>query len=183
MDAMAELCAEQGYEATKIADIVRQAGVARKTLYDNFDGKEEVFLAMFDSAVDDAALRIADACEKAGEVWDERIAAGILTFLTYVAENPALARTCMIEAMSATPAASERYDAAMERFVELLRRNAPVETGLPDTTEETLVGGVAWILYQQIRRDGAEQALELLPELSDFVLSPYRGVEDPRSDE
>ena len=49
MDAMAELSAEQGYEATKIADIVRRAGVARKTLYDNFDGKEEVFLAAFDA--------------------------------------------------------------------------------------------------------------------------------------
>ena len=47
MDAIAELTAEEGYEATKIADIVRRAGVARKTLYDNFDGKEEVFLAAF----------------------------------------------------------------------------------------------------------------------------------------
>jgi AcrR family transcriptional regulator len=183
MDAMAELCAEQGYEATKIADIVRQAGVARKTLYDNFDGKEEVFLAMFDSAVDNAALRIADACEQAGEAWGDRIAAAIRTFLTCVAENPALARTCIVEAMSATPAASERYDEAMERFVALLRQNVPVETGLPETTEETLVGGVAWILYQQIRRDKAEQALELLPELTDFVLSPYRGVEDSSPDE
>ena len=40
IDAMAELCAEQGYEATKIADVVRRAHVARKTLYDNFSGKE-----------------------------------------------------------------------------------------------------------------------------------------------
>ncbi|MGN6201020.1 MAG: helix-turn-helix domain-containing protein, partial [Solirubrobacterales bacterium] len=44
MDAIAELTAEQGYEATKIADIVRRAAVARKTLYDNFDGKEDLFL-------------------------------------------------------------------------------------------------------------------------------------------
>ena len=32
MDAIAELSAEQGYEATSIADIVRRAGIARKTL-------------------------------------------------------------------------------------------------------------------------------------------------------
>ena len=48
MDALAELTAEQGYEATKISDIVKRAGVARKTLYDNFEGKEEVFLAAFE---------------------------------------------------------------------------------------------------------------------------------------
>ena len=54
MDAIAELTAEQGYDATKIGDIVRRAGVARKTLYDNFEGKEEVFLSAFDTAVDEA---------------------------------------------------------------------------------------------------------------------------------
>lgn len=176
MNAMAELCAEQGYEATKIAEIVRRAGVARKTLYDNFDGKEEVFLAAFDSTVEEAAGRIAKACERAGEKWDDCIEAGLHAFLAYVVEKPAAARLCMIEATSATPAASARYDEAMQRAVDLLRQNAPAETGLPDTIEETLVGGVAWILHQQIRRGGAEEALDLMPELSDFLLSPYRGV-------
>ena len=38
------------------------------------------------------------------------------------------------------------------------------------------MGGVAWILHQQIRRGQAEQALDLMPQLSDFVLSPYLGV-------
>jgi len=176
MDAMAELCAEQGYEATKIADIVRRAGVARKTLYDNFDGKEEVFLAAFDSAVEEVAGRIKEAGEEAGAEWEDRVAAGLRAFLAYVAEKPAAARMCLIEAMSATPAASARYDAAMGRFVELLGRNAPADSGLPDTIEETLVGGVAWILHQQIRRGEAEQALDLMPQLLDFILSPYHGV-------
>ena len=177
MDAMAELCAEQGYEATKIADIVRRAGVARKTLYDNFDGKEEVFLAAFDSAVEEVAGQIEAACADAGAEWEPRIEAGLRVFLAYVAEHPAIARLCLVEAYSATPAASQRYDEALERCVELLRRNAPGGER-PETTEETLVGGVAWILHQQIRRGDAEQASDLLPELLDFVLSPYHGVAD-----
>jgi AcrR family transcriptional regulator len=180
MDAMAELTAEQGYEATKIADIVRRAGVARKTLYDNFDGKEEVFLGAFDSAVKEMSELIAAACEQTEGEWAERLKAGLQAFLPYVAENPAAARMCMIEAMSATPAASARYDDAVQSFIEMLRQNAPQDTGLPDTIEETLVGGVAWILHQQIRRGGAEQALDLMPELLDFVLSPYHGVAKPK---
>ncbi len=176
MDAMAELTAEQGYEATKIADIVRRAGVARKTLYDNFDGKEEVFLAAFDIAVEEVTSQIDEACEQAGAEWADQVEAGLRAFLAYVADNPAAARMCMVEAMSATPAASVRYDSALEGLVALLHQAAPVETGLPDTTAETLIGGVAWILNQKIRRGEAEQALELLPELLDFVLSPYHGV-------
>lgn len=177
MDAMAGLTAEQGYEATKIADIVKRAGVARKTLYDNFDGKEEVFLGAFDSAVDEMAERIEAACAEAdGAEWDARVEAGLRAFLDYVAAQPDAARMCIVEAVSATPTASARYEEALLRFVELLRRNAPPETGLPETIEETLVGGVAWILHQQIRRGDAEQAPQLLPELLDFVLSPYHGV-------
>jgi AcrR family transcriptional regulator len=176
MDAIAELTAEQGYEATKIGDIVRRAGVARKTLYDNFEGKEEVFLAAFDTAVDEAMQRIEADCAAVDGDWEERVQAGLASFLRYVAENPALARMCMIEALSATAAATERYENAMQRFVELVKRAVPQDDQLPETIEETLVGGVAWIVYQQIRRDEAEQAEDLLPELSEFMLAPFHGA-------
>ncbi len=177
MSAIAELTAEQGYDATKIGDIVRRAGVARKTLYDNFEGKEEVFLAAFDTAVDEVTQRIEADCAEAGGGWEEQVQAGLASFLRYVAENPALARMCMIEALSATPTATERYEAAMQRFVELTKRTVPQDDELPETIEETLVGGAAWIVYQQIRRQEAEQAEDLLPELTEFMLAPYKSAE------
>lgn len=176
MDAIAELTAEQGYDATKIGDIVSRAGVARKTLYDNFEGKEEVFLAAFDSAIDEAMQRIEEDCAKVEGGWEERVEAGLAAFLGFVAEQPALARMCMIEALSATPAATERYEAALQRFVDLTKQSVPQDDRLPETIEETLVGGVAWIVYQQIRRGEAEKAEDLLPELSEFMLAPFQGA-------
>jgi AcrR family transcriptional regulator len=176
MDAIAELTAENGYEATKIGDIVRRAGVARKTLYDNFEGKEDVFLAAFNAAVDEAMRRIEEDCAAVEGGWEEQVQAGLAAFLRYVAEEPALARMCLIEALSATPTATERYEGAMQRFVELTRRVVPSDEKLPETIEETLVGGVAWIVYQQIRRGEAEKAEDLLPELSEFMLAPFQGV-------
>ena len=174
MDAIAELTAEQGYDATKIGDIVRRAGVARKTLYDNFEGKEDVFLAAFDTAVDEAIQHIEAECAAVDGDWQEQLQAGLSSFLRYVAENPALARMCMIEALSATVAASERHEAAMQRFVELIKLIVPRDDRLPETTEETLIGGVAWIVYQQIRRGAAERAEDLLPELTEFMLAPFQ---------
>jgi AcrR family transcriptional regulator len=176
MDALAELAAEQGYEATKISDIVRRAGVARKTLYDNFEGKEEVFLAAFDGARDEVLRRVeASGADLDGD-WRDRIEAGLGAFLGYVAEQPTLARMCMIEALSATPATTRRYEDALETFVELTRRALPRDDRLPDTIGETLVGGVAWIVYQQIRRGEAERAEDLLPELTEFMIGPYVGT-------
>lgn len=173
MDALAELTAEQGYEATKISDIVKRAGVARKTLYDNFQGKEEVFLAAFDAARDEVLRRVEEGSADPEGDWQDRIEGGLAAFLGYVAEQPALARMCMIEALSATPATTRRYEDALETFVELAERTLPRDERLPDTIAETVVGGVAWIVYQQIRRGEAERVEDLLPELTEFMTAPY----------
>jgi AcrR family transcriptional regulator len=176
MDALAELAAEQGYEATKISDIVKRAGVARKTLYDNFEGKEEVFLAAFDAARDEVLRRVEEAGADSDEDWQDRVEAGLAAFLGFVAEQPTLARMCMIEALSATPATTKRYEDSLETFVELTRQTLPRDERLPGTIAETLVGGVAWIVYQQIRRGEAERAEDLLPELTEFMMAPYLGA-------
>jgi AcrR family transcriptional regulator len=175
MDAVAELTAEQGYEATKIADIVRRAAVARKTLYDNFDGKEDLFLSAVDTTLNEMRMVVEGACERSSS-FEDRIVAGLGALLDFVAEHPAAARMCMVEAISATPSSARLYDSGMRTFVELLRDSTPYEADLPETIEESLSGGVAWILQQQIRRGEAEDAADLLPELSQFMLSPYLEV-------
>ena len=179
MDAMAELTAERGYGATKIADVVSRAGVARKTLYDNFAGKEELFLAAFEITVAEARESVEAACASVAEADGETIEAGLQALLEFLAARPAQARMCMVEALSATPATAVQYEETIQEFVELLREGAPPANGRPDTLEETLVGGVAWVLQQRIRNDETEVVGRLLPELSGFVLSPYRGVGKP----
>ena len=150
--AIAELSAEQGYEATKIADIVSRAGVARKTLYDNFDGKEDLFLSAFDLYSVEAKAAVEAACEeRRRRTGSSGSKPGSRRSLRFVAEQPAAARMCLVEALSATPRSSAGYDAALGAFVELLRASAPPSDALPETIEETLVGGVAWILHQRIR--------------------------------
>jgi AcrR family transcriptional regulator len=175
MDAIAELTAEGGYEATKIADIVRRAAVARKTLYDNFDGKEDLFLSAIHATMGEVRELVEAGCAQADSP-EAGITAGLEALLDYVAEHPAASRMCMVEAISATPSSARIYDACVAEFVELFRRGSPDGAELPETIEESLIGGVAWILQLQIRRGEAAEAPDLLPELSQFVLSPYRGV-------
>jgi AcrR family transcriptional regulator len=177
IDAMAELCAEQGYEATKIADVVRRARVARKTLYDNFSGKEELFLAAFDRAVAEAEAQIAEACDGLpGDDWEARTETGLRALLEFIAAHPAEAKLCLVEAPAAGPESAARYEAAFDGFTERLRAIAPVRPGRPATLEEALVGGTVWILQREARHGTAGKAADLLPELADFVISPYRDV-------
>jgi AcrR family transcriptional regulator len=177
IEAMAELCAEQGYEATKIADVVRRAHVARKTLYDNFSGKEELFLAAFEATLADADAAVAEACEAIESTdWEVRTEAGLGALLEFVAANPAAARLCLVEAPAATVASASRYDATIERYISRLREEAPPVAGRPATLEDALVGGAVWIVQRQVRLGTATDAVALLPELTEFVISPYRNV-------
>ena len=64
--AFAELVSEAGWQGATIGDIVRRAGVARKTLYDNFEGKDAIAEALvapvrpdgFDLATETRSLRL-----------------------------------------------------------------------------------------------------------------------------
>lgn len=172
----------QGYRAVTVADIVRRAGIARNTFYDNFSSKEDCFLAASEFAVGETKRRVAEAA-RGVDNWPLRVYTGLAAFLHYIATEPALARTCIVEALSAGPAAVESYERSIQAFVPLLRRGREVSSqgeGLPATLEETIVGGIFWIIYQRIILGQAEQIEQLLPELVEFSLTPYLGAEAAR---
>lgn len=177
--ALAEEVMAQGYRAVTVADIVSRAGIARNTFYENFSSKEDCFLAAQEYAVDEALRRVVEAAG-AVESWPDRVRAGLASFLHSVATEPALARTCFVEALSAGPAAVERYEHSLQAFVPLFRigrKVSPQGDELPATLEETIVGGIFWIIYQRIVTGQTERIEALLPELIEFSLTPYVGAE------
>lgn len=179
ISALAEETVEKGYRSVTVADIVRRAGIARNTFYENFSSKEDCFLAASDHAVEEALGRVLDAAGRV-DSWPARVNAGLAAFLHYVSGEPALARTCIVEALSAGPAAVERYERSVGAFAPLFRMGRKVSPNgeqLPETLEETIVGGIFWILYQRIAMGRVEEIEDLLPELAEFALTPYIGAE------
>lgn len=172
-DALAELCVEQGYRATTIADIALSAGVARGTIYEHFENREQVFLAILDRTIPELFERVEAACVAAGGGSEERIEAGLAALLAWVAVEEAAAWACFVESLRATPESFRRYLDAIARFTSLLREALPSEVPLPETTAESLVGGVASILSGLIRAGQAESAPELLPQLTVFLRGPF----------
>lgn len=179
ISALAEETVEKGYRAVTVADIVRRAGIARNTFYENFSSKDDCFLAASEFAVREALHRVVDAAGKV-DTWPARVNSGLSAFLQYVAAEPALARTCIVEALSAGPAAVERYERSIQAFVPFFRMGrkvSPHGDELPSTLEETIIGGLFWIIYQRIVMGQTERITELLPELVEFSLTPYLGAE------
>jgi AcrR family transcriptional regulator len=182
ISALAQETSEQGYQQVTVADIVRRAGTARNTFYENFRSKEDCFLATQEFAMTAALERVVEAAG-ALESWPQRVRAGLTAFLSYVAAEPALARTCMVEALSAGPAAVESYEKSQQAFVSLFRLGrdvSPHGADLPETLEEAIIGGVFWIVYQRLAGGEVSAIPELLPELVEFALTPYLGAEAAR---
>lgn len=183
INALALEVSEKGYRAVTVADIVKRAGIARNTFYENFGSKEDCFLAAQQFAMSAALGRVVEAAG-AIDSWPYRVEAGLDAFLRFVAEEPALARTCMVDALAAAPTSVRYYEESLQAFVSLFRLGrdvSPHGRELPETLEEALIGGVFWILYQRLQSEDSEGIDGLLPELVEFALTPYLGAEDARA--
>jgi AcrR family transcriptional regulator len=173
IDAIVELSDEQGYEATTVGEIVKRARFARQTFYGNFSNREELLLAAVDVTLAEAAHRVEDACEAAGPAWEDRMTAGLGAFLAFADERRDAVRMCMVDAR-AVPAGLARYDAAIQHYAGLLRACVPAYASPPGTTEELLIGGIASMVRRRLRLGLDERLIDLMPQLSEFVLTLYR---------
>jgi AcrR family transcriptional regulator len=182
VNALALETSEKGYRKVTVTDVVKRAAIARNTFYENFRSKEDCFLAAQEFAMSAALKRVLEAAEELDE-WPLRVRAGLTAFLQFVAEEPALARTCLVESLSAGPAAVKHYEESQQAFVSLFRLGRDVSPrggDLPETLEEAIIGGVFWIVYHRLAVAEADSAPQLLPEVVEFALTPYLGAEAAR---
>lgn len=176
--AFAEAVAEHGYSATTLTHVTNAAHVSRRAFYENFADKEDCFLAAFDIIVD----HLRKVMEEAGEGepdWAHRVVAGIRAALAFLASEPQLARLCLVESVTTTPAIAARYREAILSFVPSLRQGRRERTGdreLPDSTEDSLIGASASMISRQIAAGDADRLEDLAPDIAAFVLSPYLGA-------
>jgi len=177
--ALADEIVDHGYRDVTVAGIVRRAGVARNTFYASFANKEECFLAASNLAGEEAMRLVSVAVRAAPDKWARRVRAGIGAFLSYAASESALARAFVVESLSAGPEAADRYERtvrAVAPFFRLGRRESPSGGNLPPTLEETIVGGIFWVVYQRMAIGRPEELEGLLEELVEFALTPYLGA-------
>jgi AcrR family transcriptional regulator len=179
---LAESLLERGYDGTTVSMIGKRAGVSKSDFYKQFESKDACFLAAYDDAVARMRERVAAACAEAGE-WPVGMLAGLAALLELLAAEPAPAQLVLVEGLRAGKGVYDRFQAAQMGFVELLREAAPPPrdgTPPPLATDEAVVGGIASLLSRRILAGEAERLPEFLPEIAEFALTPYLGVEEAR---
>ncbi|HLB21046.1 MAG TPA: helix-turn-helix domain-containing protein, partial [Solirubrobacteraceae bacterium] len=56
--AMVDAVGQDGYRATRVADVIARAGVSRKTFYELFGNKQDCLLATFGTIMSQAIRRL-----------------------------------------------------------------------------------------------------------------------------
>jgi AcrR family transcriptional regulator len=165
LEAVGRAVAERGYAAATIDDVVRRAGVSKKTFYEHFADKQDCFLAAYEAASEELLERVREA-HATHDDWLERTRAGVRAYLRWLAAEPALARVFLIEVAAAGPQALERRERLRDRYAELIReRRFQAQPRLPIEIFHAVVAAVDDVVVRHIRESGAEDLPSLEPVL------------------
>jgi AcrR family transcriptional regulator len=176
--SVGELVAKRGYGDVTVELIVKRAHVSYKTFYKHFSGKEDCFVALFDSVFRSTERTIRERLAAEELPWAEQVALALRTLIELIVAEPIIARAVIVEAPTVGPGILERYERATKAFVPLFRAGRelnPRGAELPSTIEDTLAGSVFWSAYQRLIVGEAERLPELLPEVTELVLRTYLG--------
>lgn len=139
---------ERGYAATTIADIVRHAGVSKRTFYKHFADKEETLRALYRFAGDNLEQRVVGAISEERD-WRAAPYAAVRAFAQGLAEYPGLARTILLELPATGPLSlalrtefHDRFAATFSAFVRDARAEKLEVNELTPDLAAAIIGAV-----------------------------------------
>lgn len=175
LEGLAQAVAEKGYADVTIADIVREAGVSRRTFYEHFAGKPQALIALFEAASHNALQVLRQAIDPARD-WQAQVEQAMTAYLGCLAQNPVLLRTLFIDILGlGAPglAARRRVNGEIARFMGSVINACQATPVLDDDMAMAVVGGIHELVLQAIEQ---ERLVAALPELADLTGRLVRAV-------
>jgi len=179
---VARALAAHGYAEMSVAHVLSEAGVSRTTFYENFANKRECVLAAHEEAFDRLLGELIRACA-AESRWTAKVVAGVRAAIGFAVRGPEETRLLVVDAVAADPTLAARVIASNDYLVGLLRdgrEQCPRAATLPELTERGLVGAAVSIVSMRLLSGQADRLPDLEPQLVQFLLIPYVGIEEAR---
>lgn len=170
-----DVFAQDGYHGAAMEQIAGRAGVTKPVLYQHFEGKKELYLALLEEDMGRLLSEVSEAIERA--TGRQRIQRGIAAYFHFIEANEGSFRLLFRETMGADPdfrATIERFrDAVCTRIASIIAE----EVGLPGGEAELLARGTMGMAESAAqwwldRRD----AIELDDVVRDLAELAWRGL-------
>jgi AcrR family transcriptional regulator len=177
--AMIKTVTEIGYNTLTVQNVLTRAGISRPTFYEQFEDKEDCFLAAFDTAAARLRERIEAAAASAAAGWREQLRSGIAELLRFIGEEPEESRLVIVEARASSQTGLQRRDQLLDHFAGCI--DALVRDDLDEPPSAIaaagVVGGIESVLYARLQKGETEDLEALLPSLMYFAVLAYAGRE------
>ena len=185
LDGVTRAVADKGYARVTVGDVVSEAGVSRRTFYEQFKDKEDCFLAAYATGTEALIKDMVEASIGMGADadWREVLTLAIDTYVGGLAADPEFAKTFLVDVLGAGHAAVELrvkvYEQFVQQYVILARRAAREDPEIGDVPEvylRALVGGIGELVQQHLLTKDAKTLPELAPVLVQLVTAVIQGA-------
>ena len=144
LDAALELYGTQGFAATGVKDVCRQAGLTDRYFYESFRDSAELFTAVFDRATSDLFALVAQKVSDVPAEPEVQVRAAIESFVRSLADDARMARVIFVESAAVGAEVDRHMRASLRQFAALVAATA--RPHLPEMPERTLeIGALALV--------------------------------------
>ena len=179
LSAIVEAVGEEGYARFTVEHVVSRAGVSRRTFYQEFEDREDCFLAAFVDGLERVSEMVVGAFEQ--EVgrggWRGGLRGGLTGLLWFLEDEPALGRLCVVDALSGPPgvlALRARVLDGLQRVIDGGRVQSRARQALP-LTAEGVVGAVLSVIHARLLAGETQGLTALVNPLMSMIVLQYLG--------
>lgn len=168
LEGMAHAVAARGYADTTIADIVREAGVSRRTFYEHFETKAKCLIALYEAASINALKVLQEAINPERD-WQTQVEQAMNAYFGCLSQNPVLMRTLFIEilglgteGLAARRLVNQKIASFMLEVINRGRKGTDGAEPLSPEMAMAVVGGINELVLQAIESDRVDNLQTLV---------------------
>lgn len=178
--AAVRVVAAKGYHGTGVRDICAEAHISARSFHEHFSGKEEAVFSGVEAGVD----RVMGFCQevyRSAPSWPDSVWDGLHAYAEWTSNEPAFARTGIVELLAAGPPARELVQSLTEVFMIFLQPGYDLlDPSAAGSLDQPVAQRFFEQLYVQITRHSTATIPTIIPDLVRTILTPFMG---PRATE
>ena len=173
---MGSALAAKGLAATTIADVVREAGMSKRSFYEHFLNKEACFLALY-AAASGEALRTLKAAVQPDRPWEDQLEAAMVAYFTHLAAGQQLLKTLFVDIHLLGPSGARVRRKALNALAQFMcdtvngQRKPRLERPMSPDLALAAIGGINEWIMRSIEEDDAASLPRLAPTACALVRS------------
>ena len=166
---MAKVLEQRALSELYADDVVREAGVSKRTFYEHFADKDACFLELY-RAASASALRTLRESVQPERPWQDQVEHALGAYLAHLAGGAQLLRMLFVEIHHLGPAGAQVRREVMQHLADFMLHTINAQrTVLTPTMAMAAVGGINELVLQAIERGQEANLPQLTPAAAEIV--------------